>query len=71
MTALHKKLNYKRKLLENLREEVRMLERQILEEEWKDKPECEHSFSDISNHKCSYGETYRGMIYCKNPNCHK
>ena len=71
MKEIKQKLKEKRLALHSLILEIRELETQVLNEEWKDKPECEYPFSEISNGKCPYGETHRGMILCHNINCHK
>jgi len=71
MENLKLQLDEKRKVLHSLIMEIRELELQILEEKWKDKPVCSHSFSEISENKCPYGETRRGMVFCHNINCHK
>lgn len=71
METLKDTLLERRKLLYALTEEIRKLEIAIINEEWKDKPECLHSESDVSQGKCPYGETYRGIVFCHNINCHK
>lgn len=71
MTTLRKKLAEKRDKLTHLREEIRILENQIIAEIWQTKPECLYSIQDVSSNKCPHGKTIRGIVYCKNPNCHK
>ena len=71
MEKLKKKLEKKRTKLHLLIAEVAELERKMLEETWKDKPECHWSLNEVSEGMCPHGQTIRGMVYCKNPNCHK
>lgn len=71
MEELKKQLEEKRKVLHSLIMEIRELEEKILKNEWKDKMECELQHSEISDGLCPYGKTIRGMVYCKNINCHK
>jgi len=55
----------------NLNSLIAGYEKDLQDLRWKDKPVCTHSFSEISNGKCEYGDTIRGMIYCNHPNCTK
>ena len=71
MEDLRKKLEEKRKTLHLLIAEIIEMERQFIGEEWKDKPECHWSITGVSEGMCPYGQNIRGMVYCKNPNCHK
>lgn len=71
MTKLKEQLEEKRGILYDLMKEIRDLENLILQEEWKDQPECTHTYYAIRDGKCPHGDTIRGIVYCKNPNCHK
>lgn len=68
---LKQQLEEKRKALHILTIEIVALEQEILKERWKDKPECPWSIDGISAGVCPYGNTQRGIVYCKNINCHK
>jgi len=71
MEELMRELEEKRLLLHKLVMEIRELEEKFLYEQWKDKPECQHSLSEVGNGLCLHGKTIRGQIYCNNLNCHK
>lgn len=71
MNELRQQLAEKRLILHNLIQEIRVLELQVLEEEWKNKPECSYTENEVGKNFCPYGTTCRGIVYCHNINCHK